>query len=557
MKYFILFFAFISLAGAAGYLQNEDFKTEAELISAGGTKAQLLNDTKIYVTADSINKTLDDAITDGDIGGGEPMTVKGEIFGFNGTDPVAIPAPSENGLYLVSDDTQDSGWNTTDYIIAATSQNSAMTDGVCTSTWTTNTTVTCKYARNADRAIISYHVALTGAPNSTQLTLSPPTGLTFDTSKIAGWNGGNDGTSMFGGHLLDSGGFGRVPIQNILINSETAIVLQSIPISSSSVHSSVGITQSVPFTWGNGDELFLTVSVPIKEWSAPTISALAETQLIQVIVGGNTGQSVTNETTVIFTTVDKNTGGHYDNTTGLFTCPKDSIFEVTAGIAMDEPVTVGERLTVRVKRNTSTMFLGVVEAEANATTFMQKTVATAFKCLQGQTISITADAGGGDNLKTAFGDIRLSIIESPDSIIYNAKFDETSMLYRDNSGQQLTNNVFTLVKYNTEIFDLKSIYNSSTGETTFQKSGRYYVNSCLNQVSGTTSDMSVQIRVNGSTIVENVSPLSITNQSHCVQAIINVNQNDIMTIYARQRSGAHQNMTTSSGRNHLSVFEVK
>ena len=53
-----------------GRLQNEDFKTEAELISAGGAKAQLLNDTKIYVTGNSINKTLDDAIVDGDIGGG-------------------------------------------------------------------------------------------------------------------------------------------------------------------------------------------------------------------------------------------------------------------------------------------------------------------------------------------------------------------------------------------------------------------------------------------------------------------------------------------------------
>ena len=52
-----------------GLLQNEDHKTEAELVAAGGTKAQLLNDSKIYITAKSIFKTLDDAITDGDIGG--------------------------------------------------------------------------------------------------------------------------------------------------------------------------------------------------------------------------------------------------------------------------------------------------------------------------------------------------------------------------------------------------------------------------------------------------------------------------------------------------------
>lgn len=51
-------------------LQNEDFKSESDLTGAGGTKSQLLNDTKIYVSANSINKTLDDAIVDGDLGGG-------------------------------------------------------------------------------------------------------------------------------------------------------------------------------------------------------------------------------------------------------------------------------------------------------------------------------------------------------------------------------------------------------------------------------------------------------------------------------------------------------
>lgn len=45
-------------------LQNADFKTEADL----GSAALLLNDTKIFVGG-AINKTLDQAIVDGDIGG--------------------------------------------------------------------------------------------------------------------------------------------------------------------------------------------------------------------------------------------------------------------------------------------------------------------------------------------------------------------------------------------------------------------------------------------------------------------------------------------------------
>lgn len=55
---------------SSGRLQNEDFKSEAEILAAGGSKSQLLNDTKIYISASGINKTLDDAIVDGDIGAG-------------------------------------------------------------------------------------------------------------------------------------------------------------------------------------------------------------------------------------------------------------------------------------------------------------------------------------------------------------------------------------------------------------------------------------------------------------------------------------------------------
>lgn len=53
-----------------GKLQNEDFKTEAQLLSAGGAKSQLLNDDKIYITGDGLNKTLKEAIDDGDLAAG-------------------------------------------------------------------------------------------------------------------------------------------------------------------------------------------------------------------------------------------------------------------------------------------------------------------------------------------------------------------------------------------------------------------------------------------------------------------------------------------------------
>ena len=59
----------------AGQIQNEDIKSSAELVSGGGTAAQLPNDDKVYITALSINKTLKQAIIDEDIGA-PPIALK-------------------------------------------------------------------------------------------------------------------------------------------------------------------------------------------------------------------------------------------------------------------------------------------------------------------------------------------------------------------------------------------------------------------------------------------------------------------------------------------------
>jgi hypothetical protein len=56
-------------------LQGADIKNSTEIVSAGATIAQLPTDDQIYVSALSINKTLKNAIIDGDIGSGSIVCV--------------------------------------------------------------------------------------------------------------------------------------------------------------------------------------------------------------------------------------------------------------------------------------------------------------------------------------------------------------------------------------------------------------------------------------------------------------------------------------------------
>lgn len=58
-------------------LQHEDHKSLAQLIAAGGSASQLLNDTKIYLTGLGLNKQLSQAIIDGDLSGGGSVTTYG------------------------------------------------------------------------------------------------------------------------------------------------------------------------------------------------------------------------------------------------------------------------------------------------------------------------------------------------------------------------------------------------------------------------------------------------------------------------------------------------
>ena len=81
--------------------QNEDFKTQVELEAAGGTKAQLLNDTKIYVTANGIAKTLDQAIIDGDIGGSGGVG-GADIMATDTADKASLGQYTQTGLEIIT-----------------------------------------------------------------------------------------------------------------------------------------------------------------------------------------------------------------------------------------------------------------------------------------------------------------------------------------------------------------------------------------------------------------------------------------------------------------------
>lgn len=81
-------------------IQNEDIKSTVELASQGLTEDSLPHDDKVYITANSLNKTLKQAIIDGDLSGGSGEMRKSQYFTSNGT----FTVPSN--VYVVNGDVQ-------------------------------------------------------------------------------------------------------------------------------------------------------------------------------------------------------------------------------------------------------------------------------------------------------------------------------------------------------------------------------------------------------------------------------------------------------------------
>lgn len=87
------------LAVGGGFIQDRDVSSLAQITGAGGTASQLINDTKIYVTANGLNEQLSSAITNGDIGSVKTVTATSPLASSGGANP-AISIGSTIGVSL-------------------------------------------------------------------------------------------------------------------------------------------------------------------------------------------------------------------------------------------------------------------------------------------------------------------------------------------------------------------------------------------------------------------------------------------------------------------------
>lgn len=178
----------------------------------------------------------------------------------NGTGNVTLISPSTSGFVLTSNGT---GADPSFQALSATITSWA--SATVTGSFTTNTSYSCKSRQVGDSKEYMVVVTFSGAPNSTNFTLTLPSGDTIDTTKLpdtTSSDGSNLGPVLGNGELMDTGNqsWGTCAVAYF---SSTQVTMYSASESPVGNGKTKIIAQDTPFTFGNTDKISLRFTVPI------------------------------------------------------------------------------------------------------------------------------------------------------------------------------------------------------------------------------------------------------------------------------------------------------
>lgn len=224
-------------------------------------------------------------------------------------------------------------------------QGTPITDWVTytpTGNWNTNTTYKGRWRRVGDSMEILASVNLTGTPNSATFSINLPSGYTIDTTKLAEQSpAGAVGSAS----ILDNGV--QVYPAIAYFASSTSVNLTYGAANGAGVNTNNGVVnQANPTTFGSGDNIGISIRVPILGWSSQVeMSSEADTRVVAATYVISTGKS--SSTTQPFDFDTKVFDTHAAVTIGSnwrFTAPVSGYYKVSTLVNPSAPPSLYLRL---------------------------------------------------------------------------------------------------------------------------------------------------------------------------------------------------------------------
>lgn len=339
----------------------------------------------------------------------------------------------------------------------------------CSSSWVTNTTVTCKTRRVGDSLEVQAKVLTSGDPTSTTLTIGLPSGKSIDTNKV-----------------VDTGLF--IPESSVTIrdsgteNYDGKVVYNdstSVAVYKDDGDGTISVVNATsPFTFGANDNVEVSFKVPIAGWGGTVqMSESSDTRVVAANVYLSANQSIgtTSSTKVTFDTVQKDSHGLFQlaNNRIIITTPGtyrlDLLLSYTNVVDASHVHALIYKTGNIVARGTNNSSSGTTDFGAFATTTVDL---VAGDYIEGFT-SASSDSSYTVLGNTEHSRLTVSRISGNQTI---AASETVSMSYETNTAQTLeAAGGGEIIIYEDKIWDSHGIYNPATGVATIPQAGVYNV----------------------------------------------------------------------------------
>lgn len=416
-----------------------------------------------------------------------------------------------------------------------------------TGSWTTNTTYEGKYRRIGDSAEIKYRVALSGAPNASVLFVDMPPGLSADSTKIL--TSESDRSVLGVGSINNEGIFNfHSTIRFDISNAQFLVSFLSEDGNGYSQLSSV--TNTLPFTFGNTDDIEFTVKVPIAGWQSEAISSedLGGRAII-VMARGNDGSTIPADDPIPFDqTIEDDTTASWDGTT--FTAPESGWYDVFGSIYAN---TSGAAV-IRAYVNGST-YLNIGQTEYDAIGSVRRNFCGAVKLNKGDELQITSATELNLSTSDLSSWIFISKRSSPQTVL---ETETVAFRATCDTGQSISSQ--QTIIYNNVPGDTHGAYNPSTGEYTAPVSGWYDIDAKLSMDELVNSDerLIIRLKVDGIELAQNVKEFESTGtylNTVYIATKIYLNKGEVVTITGQGSGG--DNLVANDLFNSFAISRIK
>ncbi len=245
----------------------------------------------------------------------------------------------------------------------------------------TNATNTGFWRRVGDSVELDIRTSFTGTPGTGTgaFQWAIPSGLVVDTSKITAASS----LKVIGSATYTDAGTNFSIAQATYMSTTTIGAL--------STAAADNFTPTVPITWASSDSINLRALVPIVGWGATaTLGQDADTRVVAARATLTTAQTGVASKVIPFNSVQTNTFGALNSSTGIFTAPIAGQYRVSAGAVFGSLDGV-TNTQLQIRKNSATYaecYMGRLAAAgaANASGYVSDTV----PCIAGDTIEIYA-----------------------------------------------------------------------------------------------------------------------------------------------------------------------